>query len=90
MRSKNSKRITSAESRHMAAVKTLPCSVCGQTGPSEAHHIKQGAHFCTIPLCCHCHRGPMGLHGDKTMWRIHKPTEIGALNETLRMICSET
>lgn len=83
MRTKNAKRITAAESEHMGRVKSLPCSVCDATGPSEAHHIEQGLHFATIALCIHCHRGPMGIHGDKTMWRIHKMDENKALNVTL-------
>lgn len=30
----------------------------------------------------------MGIHGDKTMWRIHKMDELKALNETLRRVLS--
>jgi hypothetical protein len=88
MRSKNSKSHTNAESEHMGRVKECACSVCGAAGPTEAHHIEQGLHFTTVALCIACHRGPMGIHGDKTMWRIHKMDEIKALNETLRMVLS--
>jgi len=28
----------------------------------------------------------MGIHGDRTLWRIHKMDEIDALNETLRRV----
>lgn len=84
MRTKNAKRISAAESDHMAAVKSLPCSVCGQPGPSEAHHIKQGNHYTTVALCADCHRGSVnGWHGQKVMWRIHKMDEIDALNVTI-------
>ena len=86
MRSKNSKAISQSESRHMGRVKESGCAVCGAGGFVEAHHIKQGAHFTVIGLCPECHRGPMGIHGDKTMWRIHKMDEIEALNETLRRV----
>ena len=86
MRTKNAKRITSAESAHMGRVKESGCAVCGAGGVVEAHHTKQGNHFTTVGLCDHCHRGPMGIHGDKTMWRIHKMDENDALNETLRRI----
>lgn len=86
MRTKNAKRISPAESAHMGKVKESGCAVCGSSPYVEAHHTKQGNHFTTIGLCDVCHRGPMGIHGDKTMWRIHKMDENDALNETLRRI----
>lgn len=86
MRTKNAKRISPAESAHMGRVKESGCAICGAVGAVEAHHTKQGNHFTTIGLCDACHRGPMGIHGDKTMWRIHKMDENDALNETLRRI----
>ena len=86
MRSKNSKAITRAESAHMERVKESGCAVCGASGPVEAHHIQQGCHYTTVGLCPDCHRGPMGIHGDKTLLRIHKMDEIKALNETLRRV----
>jgi hypothetical protein len=87
MRSKNSAAITRAESEHMARVKSLPCSVCGAPGPSEAHHVNQGQHFTTIALCADCHRGSEnGWHGRKVMWRIHKLDEWSALNITLQRL----
>lgn len=86
MRTKNAARITPAESEHMGKVKLSGCAVCGAGGVVEAHHIKQGRHFTTVGLCDYCHRGPQGIHGDKTMWRIHKMDELDALNETLRRV----
>lgn len=83
MRSKNSKKHTLRESIHMANVKLLPCSVCGAPPVSEAHHIKQGQHFTTVALCHECHRGTNGWHGNKTMWRIHKMSELDALAVTI-------
>lgn len=83
MRTKNAKAISAAESSHMALVKELPCSCCDAPGPSEAHHIKQGCHFATIPLCWSCHRGPLGLHGTKAMLKIRKLEEIDLLNITI-------
>lgn len=89
MRTKNAARITPAESAHMARVKELPCSVCDAPGPCEAHHIVQGLHFCTVSLCDDCHRGGAnGIHGQKTMWHIHKIDELGALNKTLRRLAA--
>jgi hypothetical protein len=83
MRSKNSARITAAESEHMARVKSSPCAVCDAPPPSSAHHINQGQHFTVVALCWHCHQGPQGWHGDKTLWRIRKMDELDALNITL-------
>ena len=82
MWSKNKRRMSEAERRHVARVKEQPCAVCGAAGPSEAHEIQQGEWFCSIALCPDCHRGPQGIHGDKTLWRIYKLNEIEALNIT--------
>lgn len=87
MRSKNSKAITRAESAHLQAVKGLPCSVCDAPPPSDAHHVNQGQHFTVIALCKDCHQGSEnGLHGRKTMWRVMKLDEWGALNITIKRI----
>lgn len=84
MRTKNAKPITAAERRHLARVKELACSVCGEAGPSEAHHLKQGQHFTCVALCESCHRSPrLGWHGERVMWRINKMDEIDALAVTL-------
>ena len=88
MRSKNAKAHTAAESAHMAAVKSLTCVVCDAPAPSSAHHVRQGDHFTTVALCWHCHQGPQGWHGDKTMFRIRKWDEWDALNETLRRLAA--
>lgn len=87
MRTKNAKSITKRESEHMASVKSLPCSVCDHPAPSEAHHISQGQHYTTVALCIDCHRGSEnGWHGRKTMWRIMKLDEVGALNITIKRL----
>ena len=36
---------TAKERAWVGLVKELPCSVCDEAGPSDAHHIKQGNHF---------------------------------------------
>ena len=87
MRTKNAKAISPAESAHLAAVKALPCSVCDQAGPSDAHHINQGQHFTTVALCKDCHQGSFnGIHGQKRMWLIKKMDELAALDVTLRRL----
>lgn len=78
-------RLTKREREHLQRVKSLPCSVCGAPGPSEAHHVKQHRQYTCIALCADCHRGSlMGLHGQRRAWAIHKMTEIDALDVTVR------
>lgn len=75
---------TSAERDHVGRVKELPCSVCGEPGPSDAHHIEQGLHWVTVALCKECHQGPsMGWHGRRLAWKIKKMDELDALNVTI-------
>jgi hypothetical protein len=76
-----------AERRWVGMVKEQECSVCGQPGPSDAHHIKQGLHYTCVSLCKSCHQGStMGWHGQKRAWAIAKIEPIDALNQTLRNI----
>lgn len=75
---------TKREHEHLAAVKALPCSVCGQPGPSSAHHIRQDCAWTTIALCWECHQGPNGWHGRRAMWKIHKMDELDALGVTIK------
>jgi hypothetical protein len=77
-------KLNAKEREHLARVKELPCGLCGEAGPSEAHHIEQHKQYLCIPLCPNCHRGPHnGWHGAKAMWRIKKKTEMDVLNETI-------
>lgn len=82
--------LTAKERRHLARVKELPCSVCDQPGPSEAHHIKQGQQYTAVALCQECHRGPfMGLHGQRRAWAVRKMDETDALAVTVRRLMEE-
>lgn len=86
MQSLNKRAPTKAERRHIERVKDTACVICDAPPPSECHEIEQGAWFTSIALCPECHRGPLGWHGTKVLWRIGKHTELSALNETLRRI----
>ena len=86
MWSKNKKAMTQAEREHVGRVKESGCAVCGAGGVVHAHEIEQGLWWVSVGLCPDCHTGPMGIHGDKRLWRIHKTTEMQALNETLRRL----
>lgn len=78
---------TKQEREWVGLVKEQPCSVCGQVGPSDAHHIKQGLHYTCVALCKSCHQGSkMGWHGEKAAWRIAKMEELDALNVTIKNI----
>jgi hypothetical protein len=83
-------KLNAKERLHLARVKSLPCSVCEASAPSEAHHYKQGLQYTCIALCVDCHRNPvMGWHGQKRAWAINKMDEIDALNETIRRLCED-
>jgi hypothetical protein len=87
MQSKNSKSITARERDHLAKVKELPCSVCDQAGPSQAHHIKQGQHWTCVALCDTCHQGfVLGWHGQRAAWNIRKMDELDALAITIERL----
>jgi hypothetical protein len=76
--------MTQAEAAHVAAVKGLNCSVCDAGAPSDAHHVNQGQHWTVIALCKDCHQGSEnGIHGRRTMWRVMKMDEWGALAVTI-------
>jgi hypothetical protein len=83
MFSKNHKSKTKGEQQHLAAVASLPCSVCQAPPPSQCHHIKQQRHYTVVALCPDCHSN---WHGTKTLWKVRKMDEIDALNETIRML----
>jgi hypothetical protein len=90
MRTKNAYTINAREREHMARIKALPCSCCGAAGPSHAHHIEQGLHFATIPLCDDCHVGSHnGIHGRRAIWNALKLTELGALAATVEQLTKE-
>lgn len=80
-------RLTSRERAHLSRVKALPCSVCDQSGPSDAHHIKQDCQYTCVALCKDCHQGSHnGWHGRKALWNIMRMTELDALNITLQRL----
>lgn len=69
----------------------MSCIVCDASGPSEAHHIRQGDHFSCLPLCKDCHTGSHnGIHGRQAIWKVMKLDELGALNLLIeRMTCTQ-
>lgn len=87
MQSKNKPSMTKAEREHVTRIKEMPCGVCEQPGPSEAHELKQGQWFTSIPLCADCHRGSLnGIHGQARIWAVYKLDEQEVLNNTIRQL----
>jgi len=80
-------KLTTKQRRHLALVKELPCSVCDQPGPSDAHHVKQHRQYTCVALCKDCHQGSVnGFHGQRRMWALKKMDEIDALNITIERL----
>jgi hypothetical protein len=80
-----------AEKEHMARIKSLPCGVCDEPGPSDAHHItdcgRRVSHYATIPLCKSCHQDARnGIHGMGIMWKVMKKTDLLVLAETIEKL----
>lgn len=80
-------RLTAKQRKHLATIKQMDCGVCGQTGPSDAHHIEQHKQYLCIPLCKDCHQGSHnGWHGNRAIWNVKKLTEMDVLNNTLAQL----
>lgn len=87
MNSKNKKAPTVAEKLHIERIKSMPCIVCGASGPSDCHEIKQGQWFSSFPLCRDCHLGSHnGIHGRKAIWKVKKMDELDALAKTVEAL----
>lgn len=81
-----------ADKIHMGRVAELPCACCGAMGV-QVHHLREGqgmaqraSNFLTIPLCEPCHTGSRGVHGDKSMMRLTKKTELDMLADTIERL----
>jgi hypothetical protein len=84
---------TSAERRYLWRVKNLNCVCCGANAPSDAHHIRDGqgmgqkaSDYLAVALCKECHQGQNGLHGDRTLMRIYKLSELDLLARTIEQL----
>ena len=87
MQSKNKKAPPVADRQHIERVKSLPCSVCDQAGPSDCHELEQGLWHASIPLCRDCHMGwHNGIHGQKRIWNVKRMTELIALDMTVQKL----
>lgn len=83
--------VNKAERKHIAMIKNMPCIVCSESAPSDAHHItncgRRISHYATVPLCKDCHQDNQnGIHGNKNMWRVMKMDEMDALAKTVERL----
>lgn len=90
--------MTKAETRWMSRIAGMNCICCELLGMqqefgTEVHHIREGREernsFLTLPLCGEsCHRGPKGVHGDKTYLGMLKMSEYGLLAVVIERIAA--
>ena len=83
---------TKNEKKWMDKVAQLPCVVCGTEGV-HLHHIREGlgmaqraSNYLVVPLCPPCHTGPSGVHGDRSLMRIQKMSELDMLAKTIEAL----
>lgn len=86
---------TKAEKAHLERVASLSCGICSARSV-EVHHIREGqglsqraSHFLTVPLCADCHRGDHGIHGDRSLLRIWKLSELDLLAKTIERLFND-
>ena len=87
-----------AHRRHIEAVKSLPCAVCGAAGPSDAHHVIHGRYGTrkpcdcnVIPLCkLHHQDGPEAIHNGKHTWAERFGNDYTYLSQVQAMIGENT
>lgn len=86
--------MTAAEKRHLDAVASLPCVVCGAR-PVSIHHVRRYGetrkHSKVVPLCYTHHQGTAGIHtlGKREFERLFM-TQDAMLKETQRRLQGET
>lgn len=87
------------EREHMGLVKSLRCVLCAKLGMqqdsiTDVHHMRteqggaQRASNWLVASLCHerCHQGPRGIHGDRSLLRQARCTEIDLLAWTLEAL----
>lgn len=82
--------MTAAEKRHLDAVASLPCLVCGRQ-PVEIHHVRRYGetrkHKKVVPLCPEHHRGTEGLHAlGKKEWERRYMTQDAMLERVEQLL----
>ena len=89
--------MSKASREYMGRVARVPCVLCEALGmpgvPAEVHHLREGqgasqraSDYLTAALCPECHRGPLGVHGDRTLLNMAKLGELDLLALTIEQI----
>lgn len=89
--------MSKARQRHLDDVAGIGCLLCQRLGygptPAEIHHIRDGqgmaqrsSDWLAVPLCPECHRGPLGVHGDRTLLDLARVSELDLLAETVERL----
>lgn len=79
--------VTPKEREYLGWLKQQSCALCGATGPSDAHHVRQHRQYLCLPLCRECHQGAFnGIHGQQRLWKVKKVDELDLLNEHIRLL----
>jgi hypothetical protein len=89
--------MSASSKRYMGRVAKIGCVLSAYLGqgfvPAELHHLREGqgmseraSDFLVIPLCPEYHRGPNGLHGNKSIMRIAKLEELDLLALTIEAL----
>ena len=78
---------------YLDLVRRQPCSCCGAAAPSFSHHPREGQggaqkadDFLAIALCYECHQGVAGIHGNRSLMRIYKKSEMDMIAVTVRNV----
>ena len=51
---------------------------------------QRASDYLAIPLCPSCHQGDQGVHGDRTMLRVYKVTELDLLARTIQLLYAKS
>ncbi|PHV12093.1 hypothetical protein CSQ89_07690 [Chitinimonas sp. BJB300] len=69
---------------------------CTQSSKTDVHHVRDGqgvaqraSDYLAIPLChSGCHQGPLGIHGDRSLLRLAKASELDLLAAVVAQMAS--
>lgn len=89
--------MSNAAKRHLSRVAALGCVICRRLGisgvPAEIHHprfaagmAQRASDWLATPLCPDCHRGPRGVHGDRSKLRQIRADEAALLADTIELL----
>ena len=89
-----------AAKRHLSRVASLGCVICRRLGypdsAAEIHHprfaagmAQRASDWLAIPACPEHHRGPRGIHGDRSVLRQIKCDEQALLADVIELLDKE-